>query len=65
MEITLHQKMLLTEHTELHVDASDKGDNTLWITTKAGKFKLTGDGLVVFFGQNGDDESGEIIHNNG
>lgn len=61
MELTLNDKMLLTEHHQLHIDVTDNTENTLWIKTKAGKFKVDGNGLVVFYAENEDEQSGEII----
>jgi len=65
MEITLNDKMLLTDHVKLRVDATDNEQNAIWVTTKTGLYKVTSDGLVVFFGQQGDELNGEIIHQNG
>lgn len=65
MEITLHDKMLLTDRVELRVDASDNEENTIWVTTRTGLFKITSAGQVVFLGQQGEQDDGEIIHQNG
>ena len=61
MELKLNDKMLLTEHYELHVDVTDNTENTLWVKTQAGKFKVHRNGLIVFFSEHEDEQSGEII----
>lgn len=65
MELTLNNKMLLTDHVELRVDASDNAQNAIWVTTRTGLYKVTCDGLVVFFAHQGDELNGEVVHQNG
>ena len=65
MEARYTKTVLNLVDEELHLDITDEENNTVWVKTKTGEFKITGSGTVIYFGHYHEELPGEIIHKSG